>query len=60
MGTHGRRTMERLLIGSVAERIVRTAPCPVLTVHEANRVCAAAASGDRRRPTREEALTERS
>ena len=45
MGTHGRRTMERLLIGSVAERIVRTAPCPVLTVHEANRVCAAAHQG---------------
>ena len=32
MGTHGRRAMERLLIGSVAERVVRAAPCPVLTV----------------------------
>ncbi len=33
MGTHGRRLMDRLLMGSVAERVVRTAPCPVLTVH---------------------------
>jgi nucleotide-binding universal stress UspA family protein len=32
MGTHGRRSMERLLMGSVAERVVRTASCPVLTV----------------------------
>jgi nucleotide-binding universal stress UspA family protein len=32
MGTHGRRAMERLLMGSVAERVVRLAPCPVLTV----------------------------
>jgi nucleotide-binding universal stress UspA family protein len=33
VGTHGRRGLPRLLLGSVAERIVRTAPCPVLTVH---------------------------
>ena len=32
MGTHGRHAMDRLLMGSVAERVVRTAPCPVLTV----------------------------
>ena len=32
MGTHGRSSMERLLVGSVAEKVVRTAPCPVLTV----------------------------
>ncbi len=32
MGTHGRRALPRLLMGSVAERIVRSAPCPVLTV----------------------------
>ena len=32
MGTHGRRGVSRLLIGSVAEQIVRTAPCPVLLV----------------------------
>jgi nucleotide-binding universal stress UspA family protein len=33
MGTHGRRGVARALIGSVAEKIVRTSPCPVLTVH---------------------------
>lgn len=32
MGTHGRAGMARLLLGSVAETVVRTAPCPVLTV----------------------------
>jgi nucleotide-binding universal stress UspA family protein len=32
MGTHGRGAMARLLMGSVAETVVRTAPCPVLTV----------------------------
>ena len=33
LGTHGRRALSRLMTGSVAERVVRTAPCPVLTVH---------------------------
>jgi nucleotide-binding universal stress UspA family protein len=32
MGTHGRTGMAHLLLGSVAEKIVREAPCPVLTV----------------------------
>jgi nucleotide-binding universal stress UspA family protein len=32
MGTHGRRGLPRALLGSVAEKIVRTASCPVLTV----------------------------
>jgi len=32
VGTHTRRGVERLLLGSVAERVVRTAPCPVLVV----------------------------
>jgi nucleotide-binding universal stress UspA family protein len=32
MGTHGRKGMAHLFLGSVAERVVRTAPCPVLTV----------------------------
>lgn len=32
MGTHGRRGMRRALLGSVTENVVRTAPCPVLTV----------------------------
>jgi nucleotide-binding universal stress UspA family protein len=32
MGTHGRTGVKRLVIGSVAEHVVRAAPCPVLTV----------------------------
>ena len=34
VGTHGRGAMAHLLVGSVAERVVRTAPCPVLTVRQ--------------------------
>jgi len=34
MGTHGRRGIGRLFLGSVAEEVVRCAPCPVLTVRE--------------------------
>ena len=32
MGTHGRTGLSHMFMGSVAERVVRTAPCPVLTV----------------------------
>jgi nucleotide-binding universal stress UspA family protein len=32
MGTHGRGALAHLMMGSVAERVVRLAPCPVLTV----------------------------
>ena len=32
MGTHGREGVARVLLGSVAEKVVRRAPCPVLTV----------------------------
>ncbi|WP_020472641.1 universal stress protein [Zavarzinella formosa] len=32
MGTHGRTGIGRLILGSVAEEVVRKAPCPVLTV----------------------------
>jgi nucleotide-binding universal stress UspA family protein len=32
MGTHGRNGLAHLFMGSVAERVVRLAPCPVLTV----------------------------
>jgi nucleotide-binding universal stress UspA family protein len=32
LGTHGRTGLGRLLLGSVAEQVVRKAPCPVLTV----------------------------
>jgi len=34
MGTHGRSGVAHLLLGSVAERLIRTARCPVLTVRE--------------------------
>lgn len=33
MGTHGRGMLKNMLIGSVAERVVRKANCPVLIVH---------------------------
>ena len=36
-GTHGRGALAHLLMGSVAERVVRTAPCPVLTVRHPER-----------------------
>jgi nucleotide-binding universal stress UspA family protein len=32
MGTHGRRGLLERLMGSVAEKVVRLAPCPVVTV----------------------------
>ena len=32
MGTHGRHGLQHVILGSIAERVVRTAPCPVLTV----------------------------
>lgn len=34
MGTHGRRGLNRLLVGSVTEDVMRGAPCPVLAVRE--------------------------
>jgi nucleotide-binding universal stress UspA family protein len=37
MGTHGRGALAHMLMGSVAERVVRTAPCPVLTVRHPER-----------------------
>ncbi len=37
MGTHGRHGLPRALLGSVAEKVVRTAHCPVLTVHTQDR-----------------------
>ena len=42
MGTHGRRGISRALIGSVAERVVRHAPCSVLVVR---RFCGRARDG---------------
>jgi nucleotide-binding universal stress UspA family protein len=32
MATHGRTGLRHLAMGSVAERVVRMAPCPVLTI----------------------------
>lgn len=37
MGTHGRGFIAHAVLGSVAEKVVRTAPCPVLTVHSPER-----------------------
>jgi universal stress protein A len=36
MGTHGRRGVAHLILGSVAEHVVRTSRCPVLTVQQAH------------------------
>jgi len=33
MGTHGRTGIAHMILGSVAEHVVRKSPCPVLTVH---------------------------
>jgi nucleotide-binding universal stress UspA family protein len=37
MGTHGRRGLSRVLLGSVAEKVVRLSPVPVLTVPDKKR-----------------------
>jgi nucleotide-binding universal stress UspA family protein len=37
LGTHGRGAAAHLLLGSVAEKVIRKAPCPVLTVHPGDR-----------------------
>jgi nucleotide-binding universal stress UspA family protein len=39
MGTHGRGAVGHLFMGSVAEHVVRTANCPVLTVHQIQHDC---------------------
>ena len=44
MGTHGRTGLSHALLGSVAERVVQKAPCPVLTVREAGPADAKTAS----------------
>jgi nucleotide-binding universal stress UspA family protein len=36
VGSHGRKGLERLLLGSTSEHVVRHAPCPVLVVREAH------------------------
>jgi universal stress protein A len=42
LGTHGRTGLTRLLMGSVAEAVVRRAKCPVLTIKQSARVPATA------------------
>ena len=42
MGTHGRTGVMRLLMGSIAESVLRHAPCPVLVYRETARKPAAA------------------
>jgi nucleotide-binding universal stress UspA family protein len=37
VGTHGRSGVSHFLLGSIAERVVRRAPCPVLTVRQQER-----------------------
>jgi nucleotide-binding universal stress UspA family protein len=37
LGTHGRGMAAHLLLGSVAEKVIRKAPCPILTVHPTDR-----------------------
>ncbi len=33
MGTHGRKGLEKILLGSVAQQVIKRAPCPVMTVN---------------------------
>ena len=40
MGTHGRSGLQHVFLGSVAEKVVRQAPCPVLTVRYKRRAVA--------------------
>jgi nucleotide-binding universal stress UspA family protein len=37
LGTHGRSGLAHVLLGSVAERVVRKSPCPVLTIRHPDR-----------------------
>lgn len=45
MGTHGRGAVKRLLLGGVADHVVRHAPCPVVTIRGAE--AGAATAGNR-------------
>lgn len=48
LGTHGRGPLGHMLLGSVAERVVRSAPCPVLTVRHPQREFVTEESSDER------------
>lgn len=56
MGTHGRSGIGRFLMGSVAERVVRRAPCPVVTVKD-HRPGVPAAKGSKRAEVSEPAVS---
>jgi nucleotide-binding universal stress UspA family protein len=43
IGTHGRGPLGHMLLGSVAEKVVRKAPCPVLTVRQTQQAASPAA-----------------
>jgi nucleotide-binding universal stress UspA family protein len=45
IATHGRTGLSHVLLGSVAERIVRESPCPVLTIRDSARTTTSAAAG---------------
>lgn len=52
MGTHGRTGLAHALVGSVAERVIRTATCPVLTVRQGLAGSEVLAAAMRREPAR--------
>jgi hypothetical protein len=45
MGSHGRRWLSRLLLGSVAQEVLRNAPCPALVIQPDPRALAAKTTG---------------
>jgi hypothetical protein len=45
MGTHGRSGIAHVLMGSVAEQVVRVAPCPVLLVRAPKRAAVTQGAG---------------
>lgn len=46
MGTHGRGGVSHMLLGSIAEKVIRRAPCPVLTVRHPQRDFVEPLAGD--------------
>jgi nucleotide-binding universal stress UspA family protein len=59
IGTHGRTGLARLFLGSVASRVIATAPCPVLSVRAGTRAAAPASRPRRSRPARRRAVGRR-
>jgi nucleotide-binding universal stress UspA family protein len=45
IGSHGRRGLVRMLLGSVAEGVVRKAKCPVITIKQPSKIAEEAAAG---------------